>query len=127
MSNRLRDVLNIAKNIQTDVDAAGMGKPQALNAAAYVPVKDAEWEAKIASVNALQAALDALEWAEDPSIEQDACDWYFAKAQAYAAVAQACTAQEQAAQLKRIANVLEAIIDPEPRVMSRTTRQEEDA
>lgn len=50
-------------------------------------------------MDALVQAKEAMEWAEDNSLEVDAAPWYFAKAQAYAAIA-------QVEQLKRIADAL---------------------
>ena len=47
----------------------------------------------------LQEARGTMDWAEDDSITQEAALWYFAKAQAHAAIA-------QTEQLKRIADML---------------------
>ncbi len=59
-------------------------------------------------MDALEKAKDAIEWAEDDALSEEGARWFFAKAQAYAAIAQAEAAQEQAAQLKRIADALAA-------------------
>lgn len=58
-------------------------------------------------MDALHAAREAMEWSEDTVLEQDGSLWFFAKAQAYAAIAQAEAAQRQAAALERIAAALE--------------------
>jgi hypothetical protein len=58
-------------------------------------------------MDALHMAREAMEWSEDEGLEQDGALWFFAKAQAYAAIAQVEATRENTAQLKRVAEIYE--------------------
>lgn len=69
---------------------------------------DDNWDKTGAAADPFDAAREAMAWSEEESLEPSAAPWYFAKAQAYAAIAQAEAQREQAAQLTRIADALYA-------------------